>query len=188
MEINWLVALLWIVYFLCLILIRIFTSSGVEKPFSFTIRFKVFIGVLILLHFVVYAFYIENLGVFKNDILIYPLLFVIGIILALIGIWFSGMAYFKSRKTDFNFVESKLGIFNKIRWPIYTGLMLIWFGVALIYNNWLGIIIGVFIFLPIIHLQVKLEEKNILKRFEEKGNGEAYRNYLKNTGLFFPYF
>ncbi|MFA5098768.1 MAG: methyltransferase [Candidatus Paceibacterota bacterium] len=179
-----------IIYFLCFGAIRALTQvSASRMSFYLSGRFKVFFFIFVILQSVMSMTYIGKFGVFENNVLIFPFLFLVGVILILAGVVFSLMSYYELRKMDFTvngLNQLKFGIFNKIRWPIFTGFILILFGEALVFNNSFGLSVCLVVFLPLLIIQSRLEEKSLFKIFEANGRGEDYKNYLKNTGLFFP--
>lgn len=185
---NLFVAVIWIIYFLSFLIIRLTVDPKLDTAISTTVRFKIFTAILIVLHFIIYVFYIGKIGIFKNNILIYPSLFVAGIILAIGGLILSLVAYYQLRKNNAGLLEISLGIFKKIRWPIQSGLIMLWFGMALIYNNRFGLLAGIALLIPILYLQTKSEERHFIKIADEKGLGEKYRNYIKNSWLMLPGF
>lgn len=189
--INLLAGIIWAIYFLAFLIIKIGVSPENKTLFRFSSKFKILSGVIAVFHFIVYVFYIGEFGVLKESLLnysLYPLLFVIGIILIIAGLLFSIFGYYQFRRIETSFFEQIIGFYKKIRWPVALGLIFLWFGVSLIYNNWFGVIIGLTLFVPMIYYQMKSEEEYFIKIFQERGLGEKYENYIKNTGLIFPKF
>jgi len=188
MNVNLFVGFIWLVYVLSFIIVRFSVKFPEQRPFYLSKTFKTFFIIIALLHFIFYSFYMTNSLTFADDVLIYPLLFLVGMALSFAGIWLSIKAYIQFRKMDVNFMEPKSEFLTKIRYPVFSGLLLIWLGVALIYNNWFGLIVGTLILFGVIRLQVKLEEKKLLAKFEAEGKGEMYKNYLRNTNPLIPKF
>ena len=74
------------------------------------------------------------------------------------------------------------GVYKIIRHPLYASIMLMLFGGSLAYRNWLSAVLTAFIFIPFMYYRAKQEEKLLQDEFAE------YREYMKNTGMFFPKF
>ena len=73
----------------------------------------------------------------------------------------------------------ELGIYRKIRHPIYLGWILLNIGAFLFIGNFLSLIISI-IFIFFWYLEAKQEEKFLEKKFKN------YQQYKKKTGMFFP--
>lgn len=186
--INFLISAIWAIYLLEFLIIKFTVASQSQSSLPTTIRFKMLLVVLVLFHFITYAFYIGKFGTFEDNALIYPFLFLVGLLLMLGGLILSGIAYYQQKKIDLLSLELPAGIFRKTRWPIHLGLIALWLGATLVYNNWTGFFTGIVFLWPVIYFQIKTEEKNFAKIAEEKGLGEKYQNYIKNSGLIFPKF
>lgn len=189
------VASIWIVYFVTMLGIRFSISSTAELFFKLTRRFKIFIAGVVLIHFIAYTFYVGDFGNFGAAVLggfrlpssVLSAFYILGWLLAAGGLVFSAVAYYQLR--TFNSADSIFyqGVFKKVRWPFQTGLLLLWFGIALIYNNAFGIVLGIILLVPILYFQVKLEEKDIFLAAEGKGLGKEYELYRAKTNLFLPF-
>jgi protein-S-isoprenylcysteine O-methyltransferase Ste14 len=73
------------------------------------------------------------------------------------------------------------GPYRTVRHPMYTALILLWGGLALLSANWfiaLQVLGGTF---GIIRVRVPLEEAMMLEVFDD-----TYREYMGRTGRFFP--
>lgn len=73
------------------------------------------------------------------------------------------------------------GPYRRIRHPMYTALILLWVGLAMISANWLlmlWVLVGVS---GIIRDRAPLEEAMMLEAF-----GDSYREYMRRTGRFLP--
>jgi protein-S-isoprenylcysteine O-methyltransferase Ste14 len=73
------------------------------------------------------------------------------------------------------------GWFSLIRNPIYTAMIVGWFGIALMVPTWLGFAAPIVVALGL-ELQVRLVEEPYLRRT----HGEAYRAYTSRVGRFVP--
>jgi protein-S-isoprenylcysteine O-methyltransferase Ste14 len=72
------------------------------------------------------------------------------------------------------------GVYNAVRHPLYTSIILMLFGGCLAYKNLLCAALTVFVFIPFIYYRAKQEENMLREEFAE------YDEYKKNTGMFFP--
>jgi len=72
------------------------------------------------------------------------------------------------------------GVYNAVRHPLYTSIILMLLGGCLAYKNSLCAALTVFIFIPFIYYRAKQEENMLREEFAE------YEEYTKNTGMFIP--
>jgi len=72
------------------------------------------------------------------------------------------------------------GPYRWIRHPFYVAMALIAIGAALIAANWFMLASGAVVF-SLLALRSRVEEEQLVARF-----GDAYREYQKRTGRFFP--
>ncbi|MFC1961750.1 methyltransferase family protein [Chloroflexota bacterium] len=72
------------------------------------------------------------------------------------------------------------GLYAVIRHPEYTGALSMNFAFLLIFRTWWLFPVVLF-FLWLWHREAKHEEKEMVAK-----HGDAYRNYLRKTGMFFP--
>ena len=72
------------------------------------------------------------------------------------------------------------GLYRYIRHPLYSGLFLIGYGAALVYVNWLGVVMMSAVFVPMMIHRAKLEEAVLGDTFKD------YGEYMKRTGRFLP--
>lgn len=72
------------------------------------------------------------------------------------------------------------GIFSVVRHPLYASLMMMLFGGALIYTNYICAILTFIVFIPFMHYRAKQEEVLLAQEFKD------YALYRKKTGMFFP--
>jgi len=80
--------------------------------------------------------------------------------------------------SDHSFITT--GPYRFVRHPLYASLIWINYWVALIYSNWLVIVLASFIFLPMMFYRASQEEKLLIKNFSD------YKKYKKNVWMFFP--
>jgi len=81
---------------------------------------------------------------------------------------------------DHNLVTT--GFYRYVRHPLYSGLLFIGYGCAMVYVNWLGAVLISAVFLPMMVYRASLEEKLLAERFPK------YRDYARKTGMFLPKF
>ena len=92
-----------------------------------------------------------------------------------------GKEWYANLKLRSDHLLIKSGPYSKITHPMYTALFIIYLSMAFISANFLIIILVLF---TIISLIIRLpEEELLISEF-----GDDYRNYMKNTGRFFPKF
>ena len=112
-----------------------------------------------------------------------------GISLIVIGLvvrWIAILTLKKSFKVHVTVSENQQivqsGIYKYIRHPSYLGSLLSFFGLALVFNNWLTLIM---IFVPILIAflyRISLEEKVLTAAF-----GSGYTEYTKHTRKLIPF-
>jgi len=73
------------------------------------------------------------------------------------------------------------GPYRWIRHPAYTGMILIYLGIALALGTWLGVLVTLGLMLGATIYRISVEEKVLLEAF-----GTAYRDYMKRTWRLFP--
>ena len=73
------------------------------------------------------------------------------------------------------------GPYRWIRHPSYTGMILIYLGIAFALGTWLGVFLTLGLMLGAIMYRISIEEKVLIEAF-----GAAYRDYRKRTWRLFP--
>jgi protein-S-isoprenylcysteine O-methyltransferase Ste14 len=73
------------------------------------------------------------------------------------------------------------GPYRWLRHPAYTGMVLIYFGIALSLGSWLGAIAALVMMLSATLYRISIEEKVLIEAF-----GDEYRDYMKRTWKLFP--
>lgn len=112
-------------------------------------------------------------------------LYILGLILSITGAILDCLAIWNLKRSFSIMVEVRplitSGIYSKIRHPLYTGELLHFLGIAMIFNN--IAVYGMFVFLLILQsLRAILEERKLITHFP------SYLIYKKSTGFFFPRF
>ncbi|MFO0703508.1 MAG: isoprenylcysteine carboxylmethyltransferase family protein [Patescibacteria group bacterium] len=77
-----------------------------------------------------------------------------------------------------NLVED--GPYKYVRHPLYASLILICYGIALVYTNYLIFLANTIIFIPAMIYRAKQEEKLLVETFGE------YKEYMSRVGMLFP--
>ena len=73
------------------------------------------------------------------------------------------------------------GPYRWLRHPAYTGMILIYLGIALAIGTWLGTVIATGLMLAAILYRIRVEEQVLIETF-----GDEYRNYMKRTWRLLP--
>jgi protein-S-isoprenylcysteine O-methyltransferase Ste14 len=113
----------------------------------------------------------------------------LGIILICIGLiirWIAIISLKKFFKVHVNVSQDqkiiKSGIYKFVRHPSYTGSLLSFLGLGVVFNNWLTLII---VFIPVLLAflyRIKVEEKVLLGAF-----ATSYSEYMMNTKKLIPF-
>lgn len=74
----------------------------------------------------------------------------------------------------------KKGPYRVIRHPLYSSIILMLFGGAIVYQNWVSFLMVLGIFVPFMNYRAKQEEELLMKVFPE------YEGYKKEAGRFLP--
>ena len=72
------------------------------------------------------------------------------------------------------------GVYCLVRHPLYAGLIWMFIGASLVFQNWASLLATVFIFIPAMYYRGKLEENALVAQFSN------YTEYRDRTGMFFP--
>ena len=102
------------------------------------------------------------------------ILFYLGLFLWAIGIIIVSSTSMSWIKTPENKLVT-IGMYKYSRNPMYISFFFTYIGIGLISNSWIFLIIT-FVYIMIIMLEVKNEEKLCLKKY-----GDKYKNYMKKT-------
>lgn len=113
----------------------------------------------------------------------------VGVLMACIGgiLWIATFHYLGKNLTDTVVTRKEHslvtnGPYAYIRHPFYVAMVLVTMANGLTTANWFIFISGVTVFL-LLYTRTAKEEARLIERF-----GDAYRNYMKTTGQFFPKF
>jgi protein-S-isoprenylcysteine O-methyltransferase Ste14 len=72
------------------------------------------------------------------------------------------------------------GVYRLVRHPLYAGLIWMFTGAALVFQNWAALAATILIFFPGVYYRGKQEEKALVAQFPD------YADYRNRTGMFFP--
>ncbi len=141
---------------------------------------KMFVGLQILL----FTAYIFEIPIIKFKLSFYfPMLYIfltgVGVGLIFISMFHlnKNLSPFPTPKEDSKLVTT--GIFAFLRHPIYTGILITTFFLAVYLQSGFKLII-VFFLAILFYFKSAFEEKKLLQKFPE------YKNYKKHTGRFWP--
>lgn len=142
--------------------------------------------VLVLLQFLlIVAFTLE---IESMKYLFSVVLFWLGVVLFIFGALITTVAVFQLNVNLSPFPSplpgSKLienGVYKFVRHPIYTGLILAFFGYAIISDSGYKLLISTVLFL-LFYFKTRYEEDMLIEKFP------AYLEYKNRTGRFFPWF
>ena len=73
------------------------------------------------------------------------------------------------------------GPYRRFRHPAYTGMVLIYIGLALALGSWLGGILAAVLILSATLYRIRVEEPVLVEAF-----GEEYKGYMQRTWMLFP--
>lgn len=107
-----------------------------------------------------------------------PINFIASLILGIMIFFLGAIIYFKWSYFWQKTYKGQLvtdGIFNYIRHPHYTSLLIVGFGLALFFYSMAALFIAI-IAIPIMILSIIDEEKNLIKEY-----GNEYKKYMKKV-------
>ena len=138
----------------------------------------------VLLQFILFGVYLIEIDLFTISL---PEWFKLGVLtFTVIGIIIIVLSFYQlgSNLSPFpspvkNAALITTGIFKYLRHPIYTGILLILFSVAIYNTSEYKLIISILL-LILFQFKSKYEESRLIANFEN------YKNYMKDTGKFIP--
>lgn len=145
-------------------------------------------GTMTLFYFFIYFIIVKKIGYFRvenieveNIIrLLGALSILIGGVLNIIGRlnlgknWANHIIIYETH----TFVTK--GLYSIVRHPLYSSIMLMFYGASLAFSNYMVIVLTSIIFIPFMNYRAKQEEEELLKIFPE------YKEYKKRVWRFFP--
>ncbi|SDS44960.1 Protein-S-isoprenylcysteine O-methyltransferase Ste14 [Gillisia sp. Hel1_33_143] len=138
----------------------------------------------VLLQFILFGVYLIEIDLitismpewFKLGVLTFSVLGIIIIVLSFYQLG-SNLSPFPSPVKNADLITT--GIFKYLRHPIYTGILLILFSVAIYNTSEYKLIISILL-LILFQFKSKYEESRLIANFEN------YKDYMKDTGKFIP--
>ena len=137
-----------------------------------------FVGIYLLIRF--------RIGACEIPAIYYPAA-IFGLVLLILGTVVNIMGRFALGRNWGNQVviyeDHKLvtaGVYRVVRHPLYAGLIWMFTGASLVFQNWAALAATAFVFLPAMFYRAKLEEKILAAQFP------TYADYRNQTGMFFP--
>jgi protein-S-isoprenylcysteine O-methyltransferase Ste14 len=73
------------------------------------------------------------------------------------------------------------GLYGIVRHPLYATIFLVSIGLALQYQNYISLVLAIFIFLPMLYFRIFMEEKVLLKYLK------GYDEYVKSVPVLCPF-
>ena len=117
-----------------------------------------------------------------------PLLVYIGYLFVAGGLfirWFSVYSLGNAFTVKVGIIQNQAlittGIYKKIRHPSYTGLLMYYFGLGIVMQNWICIVILSVIPMGVVFFRIKKEEAVLTSHF-----GTAYKTYMRQSYKLFP--
>ena len=94
----------------------------------------------------------------------------LSLVVVIIGIVFLSIGRITIDKTFISKKEKLItsGIYSKIRHPIYTGRILFFVGLTLLFKSFIGIILVIVLLMPFHIYKARKEERAMLKKFGNK--------------------
>lgn len=178
----------WVVYWFAFMVMK---RDKAVKNIPFDPRSKEPLVWMIIIEFIINTLFWVDVGSITNEAIrssFYPLSFTVGLILLIAGLMFSVVAWkyagpgrsFLTRVSR-DHLFSTSGPYSSMRHPIYSGLIIMWFGASFLFFNWFGILSGIAVFIPLMRYRAKIEEEDLQKTF-----GVDYERYRKTTWSFVP--
>jgi protein-S-isoprenylcysteine O-methyltransferase Ste14 len=131
-----------------------------------------------------FFYFLEIAAIFFPSFVVY-----FGYFIVLFGLffrWFAVMRLGKRFRVKVSLIEGQkletTGIYRLIRHPSYTGLLLYYFGLGIVMQNYISLIILIVMPLYVVVTRVRVEEIFLCKHF-----GEKYTTYKSNTYRLIPY-
>ncbi|MCX6815822.1 MAG: isoprenylcysteine carboxylmethyltransferase family protein [Candidatus Aenigmarchaeota archaeon] len=129
----------------------------------------------VFIHIVILAL----IAIFRDQFLFKNAIYsVLSLIIAIIGIVLLSIGRIAIDKAFISKKERLItsGIYSKIRHPVYTGRILFFIGLALLFKSFIGIILVIALLVPFHIYKARKEEREMLRKF-----GNKYAKYKKST-------
>jgi protein-S-isoprenylcysteine O-methyltransferase Ste14 len=115
----------------------------------------------------------------------------IGATLAVAGVLVSVWAIYTTTRTGMildggHFVKQEhllitTGAYGFVRNPMYLGILLLWFGIAMAFQHWILLIVAVGYVVPVFLFYIRSEDRMMLREF-----GGPYEEYRQRVGSLLP--
>lgn len=152
-------------------------KKSIVETSTMTLFFLVFYLILMTRKGVV-PIYNNNL---KNTIIIIGTVAIVsGCIMNIIGRFNLGSNWANHIKIYDEHTLVQKGMYKIVRHPLYSSIMLMFYGACLVYRNILCFLAVTFVFIPFMYYRAKQEETLLIQAFPE------YNDYKIKTGMFFP--
>jgi protein-S-isoprenylcysteine O-methyltransferase Ste14 len=186
-QINAVIVILVSFAILVAILINFFESENSSKTKKEK-KSIVETGTMLLFFLAFYAVIKFNIGhIGYNYPPVHILLIIIGWIILLASAYVNIAGRFKLGHNWANQIKiydkHKLvssGVYRIVRHPLYASLIWMFYAGAIIYSNWLAILLNSIVFIPAMYYRARQEETLLIKEFAE------YNTYKRKVGMFFP--
>ena len=133
---------------------------------------------------IVWLVVVLKIGTFnyQNMVLdiIFLVVYVIGIVFNLLGRYYLGHNWGNNVVIYNDHTLVNNGVYKVVRHPLYASIIWMIYAVGILFQNYLVIILNTIVFIPFMYYRAKQEEIELVKVFKD------YKNYRKNTGMFFP--
>jgi len=133
---------------------------------------------------VIWLVTVSKIGMFEYENIyldiIFLMIYIIGIAFNLLGRYYLGYNWGNNIVIYNNHTFVKDGVYKVVRHPLYASIIWMIYAVGVLFQNYFVIILNTIVFIPFMYYRAKQEEKELIEVFEE------YKQYKKNTGMFFP--
>jgi len=145
-------------------------------------------GTMTLFLFVFYLILMTKKGIvsinnnnLKNTIIIIGTIAIVsGCIMNIIGRFNLGSNWANHIKIYDEHTLIKKGMYKIVRHPLYSSIMLMFYGAVLVYRNIICFFAVTLIFIPFMYYRAKQEELLLIQTFHE------YNDYKRKVGMFLP--
>ena len=133
---------------------------------------------------IIYLITIFQIGIFKYQNIyldiICLIVYIIGICFNLLGRYYLGNNWGNNVVIYKEHTLVNKGVYKIVRHPLYASIIWMIYAIGFLYKNYLVMLLNTLVFIPFMYYRAKQEEKELISIFKE------YKNYIKETGMFFP--
>lgn len=165
------------------VLAVLFLTEGEASPKRLKDRtvFWIFLGMVIPLGVIVAEHLIMN-PLFGWVTILGSVVFMLGVTIRFIARRTLGKSFTYEVKVQKKHKLVTVGMYKYIRHPLYTAILLLWFGAAILLQSVIGFILVLLILVPALWHRMKVEEAFLIKAF-----GKHYQQYMKTTHRLIPF-